>query len=133
MTVTVYQMVYDSLLEIGVVRAGQTLSPEHLSLGIRKLNAMLAEWEEDGIELGYYPQTVQTTNVPVPAAAENAVMLNLAVAQSGAYGVTVTPATVLGAKNGYERLERDTITLVELSVSHLPNAHPGYYDINSDD
>jgi hypothetical protein len=133
MTVTVQALISDALLEIGVIRENQSPSPEQLSTSLRRLNQMLADWEEDGIELGYYPQTTYTSEVPIPESAERGVMLNFALELAGSFGAAdVRPATLKAAAQSYARLERDTIEVVEQSVDHLPGVCDSY-DINTDE
>ena len=132
MSVTVRRLLSDAYLELGIIRENEELSPEQLSTGIRKLNQMLADWEADGIELGYYPQTVATANVPITAGAERAVTFNVAIEIAGSFGAPIPPSTAKVAAESYRRLERDTIGLVEMSLDHLPGARNGY-DILTDE
>lgn len=133
MTVTVRQLLSDAYLEIGIIRENEELSAEQLSTGIRKLNQMMADWHDDGIELGYYPQTVATANVPIPASAERAVTFNVAIEIAGSFGAPISPSTAKVANDSYRRLERDTIGLVEMSLDHLPGVRHNGYDILTDD
>jgi hypothetical protein len=134
MTVTVQALITDALLEIGVIRENQSPSPEQLATSLRRLNQLMADWEEDGIELGYYPQSTYTATVPIPESAERAVMFNFALELAGSFGASeVRPATLRAAAQAYARLERDTVDVVEMSVDHLPGACSDSYDITSDE
>lgn len=133
MTITVQELLTDAYLELNVIRENQALSAEQAATGLRKLNQMLADWEKDGIDLGYYPQTLLTATVPITPDAERGVMLNLVIELAGAFGAQVSAATARNASQAYTRLERDAAIVVEQSLDHLPGVARGYYNILTDE
>lgn len=48
---TVQQIVTDALLELQVLSANQTPKDSYLNLGIRRLNWLLKQWQDDGVNL----------------------------------------------------------------------------------
>lgn len=119
-TLTVNDILTQSLREIRVIRAAQTIKADQLVDGIVYLNQMMADWEADGIETGWYPVTSGTDVLRIQAENEAAVMFNLASKLAGQYGAPLKPTTIASANRTFRRLEGSTIQIVESDLSHVP-------------
>lgn len=131
MSITVSNLIKDALQEIGVIRSTQTISAEQLADGIRKLNRLMADWEADGIELGYYPQDSGTDTVPISDENEWPVIVNLAAVLAGEYGAPLTQSTMSEAMRTKRRLEKNTVSIVEMDFDHLPYGMGGTSNIRT--
>lgn len=132
-TLTVNDILTQSLREIRVIRAMQTMSPDQLQDGIKYLNQMMADWQEDGIEVGWYPVTAGGDVLRIDAKDEAAVMYNLAVKIAGQYGAPLQPSTTAEAGRTFRRLEKSTVRLVEADLSHIPSGGHRRYNIATDE
>jgi tail accessory factor len=106
MSITNADLIADALRELNVISEIQTPSAEQYAHALRKLNQMMARWLEDGIDLGYFPQTSPSDDCPVNDYAELGVTLNLAIAVASNYGATVSPELGISAENGYATILR---------------------------
>ena len=132
-TLTVSDVLTQALREIRVIRATQTLAADQLADGITYLNQMMADWEQDGIELGWYPVTQGSDTLRIEAKNEIGVMFNLAILLAGQYGAPLQPTTTAKANRTFRRLERSTIELVEVDLSDLPRGRRERYNIRTDE
>ena len=130
---TVNDVLTQALREIRVIRATQTLGADQLSDGITYLNQMMADFEADGIELGWYPVTQGSDTLRIEAKNDIGVMFNLAVLLAGQYGAPLQQTTVAKANRTFRRLERSTIELVEVDLSDLPRGRRQNYNIATDE
>jgi len=95
--------------ELGLAAYTFDLEPEMLESALRRLDAMMAEWNSRGIRLGY-PIPLNPTGssldeqTSVPDRANNAIITNLAVVLAPSRGKTLNPSTILAAKNGLNAL-----------------------------
>src|SRR5688572_8712130 len=85
------ELIRRALLLAQVVAEGIPLSAEQASDGLSSLNEMLADWKESGIDLGYYPQTSVSADLPLYDDAVRAVRYNLAVSLAAEYERTASP------------------------------------------
>lgn len=95
--------------EIGLASYTYDLQPEQLESAMRRMDAMLATWNNKGIRLGYpIPSSPENSNLDdetnVPDAANQAIILNLAIQIAPSYGKTVSPDTKMLAKDAYRGL-----------------------------
>lgn len=112
----------DALREIGVIAETETPSPEQGAHGLRRLNQMLEAWTEDGIDLGYFPQTSTTATIQIPAWAEAGVIAKLSIRLAPHYGATVSQELVDDADAGYGMILRKSQSeqLTPMDMSHMP-------------
>ena len=113
----------DALLLLGVIAEGQPVSAEQGPTALRALNQMLERWTEDGIELGYFAQSVATDDCPIPAWAEQGVTSKLAQRLMANYPASQPPSWVLNdSENGYSTLARKCMVekLKASDMSHMP-------------
>lgn len=90
--------------ELGLAEYTFDMQPEQYQGAARRLDAMLMNWNGRGLRLG--PNISGTAagadlaqDMGLPDIANEAVILNLAVALAPSYGKTTSPATNAGARN----------------------------------
>jgi hypothetical protein len=103
------QFVQAALEEIGLAAHIFDASPEEIESGVRRLDAMIGEWNARGISLGYpMPDNPEDTQIEqktaVPDSANEAIITGLAVRLGPSYGKTLARETKVRAKNGFDAL-----------------------------
>lgn len=103
------QFVTAALEEIGLAAYVFDLQPQQIESALRRLDAMMAEWNAKGIRLAYpLPSSPELSDVDaeseVPDGANEAIITNLAVRLAPSYGKSVMPGTMVVAKEGYNTL-----------------------------
>ena len=103
------QFVEGAFEEIGMANYVFDLQPEQLQGALRRLDAMMMEWNAQGIRLGYpiasSPQDSDLdTETGAPDSAWEAVITNLAIRIAPGYGKTVSSDTKMIAKNAFNTL-----------------------------
>ena len=104
------QFVEAALEEIGISSYVFDLQPEQVQSSLRRLDAMIASWNGEGIHIGYpLPSSPEFSDVTaetnVPDSANEAIITNLAVRIAPSYGKVVTMETKVIADNSYRVLE----------------------------
>ena len=124
MSITNLQLVRDALSLINVIGVGESVEPEQSEHALSKLNQILDDWKADGVDLQFYPQTMDdlASDCPIPSDSELAVTHYLAIAVAPHYGKQISPALISLAGKYYSRLVR--VAMVEqqkpISMSHMP-------------
>jgi hypothetical protein len=113
-------LIADALRELTVISEIQTPSAEQFAHALRKLNQMMAKWLEDGIEIGYYPQTLASDTCPIPDYAESGVTLALAISCASNYGATVSQELGATAASAYDTILRTSMN-ARLPVGKMAN------------
>lgn len=127
----------DALRLLNVIAEGQSVSAEQGTNSLRTLNQMLEAWTEDGIELGYFAQSLTTDTCPIPAWAERGVTSKLAQALQAVYPAsTLVPWVMNDQENGYGMILRKSLieNMKPADMSHMPlgSGHlRGDFDIES--
>jgi hypothetical protein len=103
------QFVTAAFEEIGLASYVFDLQPQDLESALRRLDAMMAEWNAKGIRLAYpLPGSPEASDIDaesaVPDSANEAIITNLASRLAPSYGKTLNPMTAITAKNGYNTL-----------------------------
>jgi hypothetical protein len=96
------QIVARALKRINVVAAGEDPSAGEAADGLAALNAMIAGWAADGINI--------SPDVPLPSKHEEGVVAMLAVRLAPDYGRMPSPLVMEAANEGLYRLESDYIS-----------------------
>lgn len=120
MSITNADLIADALRELNVISEIQTPSAEQYAHALRKLNQMMAKWLEDGIEIGFYPQTLASDTCPIPEYAESGVTLALAIGCASNYGATVSQELGATASSAYDTILRTSIN-ARLPVGRMLN------------
>lgn len=103
MSWTKRQYITEALEELGLASYVFDMQPEELQSGLRKLDALIAQWNTKGLRLRYpIPSTVAEsdldTDTGIPDLATEAVVCNLALRIAPSYGKTPSPQLMLAAK-----------------------------------
>ncbi len=123
---TKQQFVSAALEEIGLASYVFDLQPEQLQSALRRLDAMMADWNAKGIRLGYpLPSSPQNSNLAeetlVPDSAYEAIICSLGIRLAPSYGKQVMPETKTTAKQGYDiLLQRATFPLEKQLPGTMP-------------
>ena len=115
------QFVTAAFEEIGLASYVFDLSPEQLESALRRLDAMLAEWNAKGIRLGYpLPGSPENSNLDaestVPDSANEAIITGLAVRIAPSLGKQLMPETKVTAKQGYNTLLARACQPIEMQL-----------------
>lgn len=127
MSITNIDLIADALRELGVISEIATPSAEQGAHALRKLNQMMAEWKEAGLDLQYFPQTLTSDVCPIPAYAENGVSCMLATRLAANYGAQVSIELAASATAGYDTIVRTAVSAV-LPVGRMVNRPRGEGD-----
>lgn len=125
--ITNRQLISDALAMLSVLAETETASAEQAQGGLRFLNSLMAEWEENGVDLQYFAQTTLADECPIPAADEQTVTAALAVRLASVYQ-GADPSIAAGiAAQGYARLLRTALVDArrEADMTHLPLGYTG--------
>jgi len=120
------QFVAAAFEEIGLASYIFDLHPDQLQSALRRLDAMMADWNGKGIRLGYpLPGSPQDSDLDeptlVPDSANQAIITNLAIRIAPGYGKTVMPETKAVAKDSYNTLLQRATAPIE---QQLPDTMP---------
>ena len=116
------QFVAAAFEEIGLASYVFDMQPEQLQSALRRLDAMIADWNGKGIRLGYpLPGSPQFSDLDepseVPDNANEAIITNLAIRIAPGYGKVVMPETKAVAKDSYN-------TLLQRATAPIPQQMP---------
>lgn len=120
------QFVTAAFEEIGLASYVFDLQPQDLETALRRLDAMIAEWNAKGIRLGYpIPGSPQFSDIDaqseVPDSANEAIICNLAMRLAPGFGKTLNALTASTAKMGYNTLlSRAAMPMVQQFPRTLP-------------
>ena len=120
------QFVTAAFEEIGLASYVFDLQPQDLETALRRLDAMIAEWNAKGIRLGYpLPGSPQFSDIDaqseVPDSANEAIICNLAMRLAPGFGKTLNALTASTAKMGYNTLlARATMPMEQQFPRTLP-------------
>ena len=103
------QFIEAAFAEIGMAGYVFDLQSQDLDQALRRLDAMMAEWNAKGIRLGYpLPSSPQFSDInaqsEVPDSANEAIITNLGMRLAAGYGKAVMPQTMMVAKQAYNTL-----------------------------
>lgn len=122
--ITVEEVVRDSLQEIIVQAEEQPIEAVNMQMAIRYLNRMMAEFEAQGIALGYTIVDNAGDIVTVPMGAIGGIVTNLAVRLAGMFDFQVSGSLVQAASNGLKAMRM-------LGVEIEPTAFGGTLPVGS--
>lgn len=130
MSISHVDLIRDSLGLLGVLRETQAPTAEQGEHGLRVLNEMMADWEVDGVDLGFVPSTSLADALSVDDGDIAPVKYNLAHALAPYYGRQTPPVVLERAISYYNRLLRQSMVdeLEPVSLEHIPLGRRGYKD-----
>lgn len=113
--------------EIGLASYTFDLEPEQIQSALRRLDAMMAEWNAKGIRLGYpLPLSPSDSDLDeqtyVPDSANEAIITNLGIRLAPSLGKQVSPDTKITARLAYNTLSSRAAMPNEMQYpSNLPS------------
>lgn len=122
MSLTRGDVVRAALNELGIADYEFDITPEELSSGVRRLNAMMAYWSDVGIRIPYNKGTGLQDQTNIPDIAEEGVITNLATKLAASYGKQVGPEVKISAKMAMTILQGHYAKQV---LSQLPSMPKG--------
>ena len=119
------QFVEEAYGEIGMASHVFDLDVDVLQRALRRLDALMAEWNGRGIRLGYpIPASPDDSDLDelalVPDWTNEAVILNLAVRLAPGHGKTVSPQTLFAAKRAMDGVLARAAMPPEVQITGLP-------------
>ena len=130
------EIITDAYRDASIVPHHAAPTAEQGASALRRMNQMLAEWEQVDIEIGYFTQVDLDDEIPVPAHAERAITKKLALSLLSAIGMDAPPGLVAEADEAYRKLQvvamNDKLEPLDQSDSPLGEGHYGHgFDINT--
>lgn len=127
MSWTKRQFIEQAFEEIGLAAYVYDLTPEQLDSALRRLDAMVAGWNANGVRIAYPLVSNPDDNdidadSGVPDYAIEAIYLNLAVRLAPGFGKTPSPETKASADMAYSNLVNQTA--IPTPERQLPHAMP---------
>lgn len=118
------QLIEAAHAELGLQDYIFDLPAEQLQLALRRLDAMMADWNGMGLRLGYaIPGSVEggdlDTEAGVPDRAWEAIVTNLAIRLAPSFGKQVAPETKASAERGLNML-LGKVAPPEMSLGRIP-------------
>jgi hypothetical protein len=111
----------DALSLIGVIPEGIDATPEQGELALRTANEMVEEWTDDGVVVGWSPQTGLNDVLTVKGNELTAIKHHLAIRLCPHYGREPSPTLVALALSAYAKLQRDQmVSELEPVVTDVP-------------
>lgn len=126
MSYTKRQLIVAAFTEIGLGSYDFDLSADQLEAGLQRLDAMVAQWSNKGIRLGYtLTASPEDSNISqdsgVAVSAVDAIITNLAIRLAPSYGKTVPLETRTTAREAYDDLLAQAGFPQERQVVDLPS------------
>jgi hypothetical protein len=126
MSTTNLAIVQFAFQKVNIIADGETPSPEQGQTGLTVLNDVLADEAEDGVNLGWYPQTNLAADAPLQDSDVNGVKLRLTRSLAAHYGVSLSPELASEIEDAWARITKRTRPLAgEANLSELPRASGG--------
>jgi hypothetical protein len=120
MSITALEMIADALRLVNVIDEVKAPSAEQSANGLRTMNQMLADWERDGIRLGWHVVLSTNDTLPIEAADERGVKYNLACEFAGEYGIEPSAKVQQICDETFARLSKGALSTVVADLSGLP-------------
>jgi hypothetical protein len=103
------QFVEQAFEEIGLAAYVYDLTPEQLQSAVRRLDAMMAGWNSNGVRIGWpIPSTPDASDIDsdtkAPDVANEAIYLGLAVRLAPGFGKTIAPDVKVHSDFAYSNL-----------------------------
>ncbi|WP_033134624.1 packaged DNA stabilization gp4 family protein [Acinetobacter sp. MN12] len=116
MSWTKRQIIEKAFSKLGLAAMFYDMQPEQAEDARRELDAMVAEWTTDNIQIGYpLPSEANSSDLDqetnIPDYAIRALYLNLAVSIAGDYGKAITPVLQAQADLSLKKLKGMTVKM----------------------
>lgn len=119
---TVIELLKAALIKLNVIDINEAPTAEMGVNGLISLNNLMAQWQLDGIDIGYYPQLMQDAVVPIAAPNLRGVIFNLAVELATDYGVTTSEEVRKISTETYDALCKSSRKEFQADMTMLPQA-----------
>lgn len=123
--ITAIEMVTDALRLANIIDSIQSPNAEQGVTALRTMNQMLAEWEADGIRLGWHVVSALGDTLPLDPADEKGVKYNLAVEICGENGIDPLPRVAAIATDTFARFSKTSSQMFGADLSGLPGEDAG--------
>lgn len=120
MSITALEMIADALRLVNIIDEIKAPSAEQGVNGLRSMNQMLADWEREGIRLGWHVVLSVNDTLPIEEADERGVKYALACEYAGEYGIEPSAKVQEIADATYARLAKGALETVVADLSGLP-------------
>lgn len=127
MSITAIAMVTDAFRKANIIDQIQAPSAEQAVAGLRILNQMMADWQVDGIRLGWHVVSGLDDTLPIAAEDERGVLHNLAVEICGDYGIEPSAKVQEIASDTFARFAKTASQEVVADLSGLPVEDAGAF------
>jgi hypothetical protein len=129
MSYTVLDICTDAARIVNIIDETQQLSPEQGAQALVALNDLMSDMDEDGIELGWFPQTDLANTAPIDNSDARPIKLVFARELAMRAGLTPTlPQDLVEAMDmAYDRLSKRTIEYFEADMTGLPIPQGSYW------
>lgn len=117
---TTLEMIGDALRLINVIDEVKAPSAEQSANGLRTFNQLMADWERDGIRLGWHVVISVNDALPIAAEDERGVKYNLACEFAGEYGIEPSAKVQAICDETFARLSKGALQTVVADLSGLP-------------
>ncbi len=134
MSITCIQLITDTLRMINVIGSNSAPSAEQGISTLHMLNEYMADLENSGIRLGWYPIADADISATAPLADEDirGVKLLLAVEVAPYFGVEPLPTLQANRNDAYAKLAKRAVEYFESDTTFLPLADAdGYWPFMS--
>lgn len=127
------QIISDALRLAGVIHEIETPSNEDSQDALRRLNDMVLGWKRrNGIELGFYPQTSLSANIPIDDEYFETVTLQLARRIGEHWGIGLDPTVMTRASELWRSMLAEFNVPEPASLRHAPGHNRYGYSIDND-
>lgn len=135
MATTNLDVIRGALGLLGVLTEIEEPSAEQAQHALTVMNDFLEDWTGRGIDVGQWPQTELTAEVPAPSDTVAVIKHTLAIHLSPYYGREPPAVTVMFASSGYDRLlavaTAARIEPADMSHLHCGEGQSDYVDITT--
>src|SRR6478736_380592 len=106
---TVVDFVTDVLRQLAIISEIETPSAEQGQDAVTKLNDLMADLAEDGIDYGYNPKATTAEDIVLPDGQRSWIKAALGARLCEGYGLPVPPIMGALADSGYKRAIRESL------------------------
>ena len=128
------EVIKKALQELGVVGFNGTATASQAQDCLDILNGMMAEWEQQDVDLNWFPQDTLSETCPIPRWAENGVISNLAVTASASFRAPLSEGLIQKAYQGFNTIFNTVMKIKHQpsDMGHISKGSNGRWDINTD-
>lgn len=108
---------------IGIAEYAYALEPSEIASAARRLDAMMAQWKGEGVDLGYTSTAGEPqpdVDMTTPEWADDAIINNLALKIAPSFGKTPLPGVKGDAKRAYSLAVAKTLTTPITPINRVP-------------